>query len=799
MSLVSNIPPELKLFLSLEERLPRAARERTLVWLERLWFLLFIVALFTNEWRGAALATKVVGLILLVLAIWLIIYASVLFSRSVASRLIIGRYKGEKASLATLAVLNFDPNNVLAGWFHSAIGETVQMRLGLSSAELEKIVTEKLVINQEVTSLPDLAQLIFQQSAGYREAAERAGLNLATVMGASAWVETINTEFYLEQAWWRWENLARVSGLAKDWHYGETHNLLKYGYEVIAPLDSGSASPFLPDVLSLESVLNRSREANAILIGEADQMYSVIENLAGRIRAGVTWPALESKKIIWLETGKILAVTEGGESLSVILLKLIQEAGLAGNVIIVFDDLPQLVAGCGRRGDSFASLLDSYLASSAVTVIGLADPAAYRAVLEPDAVLLNRFETVRIQKLGQTVVLKSLSEAVLNWEERSGLFFTFEAVQSIADSAAAYFGGEGNLAEAGDLLEELVPWLVKNNLSLVTKENVLTFVKEKVRMPVGPITAAERDQFLNLEETLRARVVGQREAIEAVAKALRRARAGTRNANKPIGNFLFLGPTGVGKTETAKALSAALFGREDALLRLDMSEYASDGSLERLIGSFETGEAGTLSALVRDNPYGVLLLDEFEKTHPKVQNLFLQIFDEGFFSDMRGRRVSLRSLAIIATSNAGAELIWDLVGKGESLVGKDKELIDELIHQGLFKPELLNRFDATVIFSPLGPEELKQIAKLMLNKLVSRLQDKGVRLELNPALIEAVAKVGYNRQFGARSMQRLIQEAVEQPIADGLIAGRIKSGQIINFVPARFQDAGPLGLEISIA
>ena len=499
-----------------------------------------------------------------------------------------------------------------------------------------------------------------------------------------------------------------------------------------------------------------------------------------------------------LETGRLLA--EPAESLPQLLLKLATEAVRAGNVIVAVDNFPRLAAALGRAGSSLSTLLDSYLAGRALTMIGLTDEPSYHSTLEPDATLMNRFEVITIESPAMAGLLPALSAEVLALEAKTGLWFTYQAVEAVIDNAEMFFGEGTLLAESADLLDELTGYLLKRNIKTVTKEAVLDFIRQKTNIPVGEVRAEERDQLLNLENTLSRRVIGQELAIRGVAGALRRARAATRNTSRPIGTFLFLGPTGVGKTETAKALSAALFGREDALLRLDMSEFSSPGSLERLIGSFATGQAGILSQLVREQPYGVLLLDEFEKTHSEVQNLFLQILDEGFFSDMRGRRVNLRSLAIIATSNAGADLIWEIIGRGEDLGAKEKAIIDTLISHGTFRPELLNRFDATVLFKPLGAPELRKIAELMLTKLANRLKSKqGIKLELTPTLIEQVAVLGANQQFGARPMQRFIQETVEQLVADGLIAGQIKTGNRVSFVPLAMPASdNPLGLSLRV-
>jgi len=269
------------------------------------------------------------------------------------------------------------------------------------------------------------------------------------------------------------------------------------------------------------------------------------------------------------------------------------------------------------------------------------------------------------------------------------------------------------------------------------------------------------------------------EAILAIGSSLRRARSGIESANKPLGSFLFLGPTGVGKTETAKALSEVFFDSDKKIIRLDMSEYSGGDSLSRLLGSFETGKQGVLTSLLRENQYGVLLLDEFEKANGEVHNLFLQILDEGVFSDMVGKKVNARNLIIIATSNAGSSTIWDYVKESKSLAENKQKIIDEIIHDGLFKPELINRFDGVILFHPLSESDLKQVATIMLKKLAKRLEEKSLELVITDELVDYLVQKGSDPTFGARPINRAIQDNVEEIVARKLISGEAQPGSKI--------------------
>lgn len=800
-----SLPHEIRLHFSLERWLPLIKREHYLKYLERLILVLFLIVL-VGPWfnlLSTLVVNRLLGFDLLVLALWLLVYTSVLFSRYQISTLLAGKHPHlPGANYFTVSILNLagGNDNLLTAYLHSPLRYQIEARLGLSEINLPESVFKKVVPLTAVSEEDNLSALVdklLPLAPEYAEALRRAGATPSEITGAATWVELSYRDDYARAAWWREESLAKIPSLAKDWSYGETYELEKFGYFLPA---SGEAEGNLyePECEELERVLLRSREANAVLVGDLNINLNILAKLGSRFSAGVVGAPLESKKLFLLEVGRLLAAYEHQPGLPEQILILANQAAAAGNIILVVDDLPRLSAFLSRLSAPLSTLLDDYLGGSFLMVIGLADQAAFHAVLEPDAVLMNRFEVVRVNKPGVDNLFNLLFKRLIKIEVETNLFFTYSAAKAISQSVSTYFAEGSPEAELEDLLSELVPYLIKRQERVVTKEAVLSLVREKTNIPMGEVSAVEREKLLSLETQLKNRVVGQDRALTAVANALRRARAETRSTERPVANFLFLGPTGVGKTETAKAVSSLLFGREDALLRLDMSEYAAPDSLNRLIGDFNTNTPGVLSKLVREHPYGVLLLDEFEKTDREVLNLFLQIFDEGFFSDMGGRRVNMRSLLIIATSNAGADLIWELTKTKTTLTGSESEIMDTLVKQGIFKPELLNRFDAVVVYEPLSPDSLKQIAKLQLMRLAKRLEEQDIRLNITDSLILAVVEKGANAQFGARPMQRLIQDSVEELIAKALIAGTLKAGQTVSLVPAKSEEGNLLGLTLHV-
>ena len=323
--------------------------------------------------------------------------------------------------------------------------------------------------------------------------------------------------------------------------------------------------------------------------------------------------------------------------------------------------------------------------------------------------------------------------------------------------------------------------------SVVTPEIIEEVVEQKTKIPQGELSKDESEKLLNMESLLHEKVINQEGAIRYVSNALRRVRSGLHGGDRPIGSFLFLGPTGVGKTETAKALSSVYFGDEIAMSRFDMSEYKGSDALNKLTGSFDKKEQGILANALRDKPFSLLLLDEFEKASKEVLNIFLQILEDGFFTDSFGKKVSAREAMIIATSNAGSGVIWDMVKKGYDPDELNKSVLDSIRKEGVFSPELLNRFDSIVVFHPLSKENLKDIAKLLLLELKSRLKDKDISFIITEDLVSMVVEKGYDPVMGARPMRRVITDLIEQAVAKRIIEGKAGRGSTINFTKSELK------------
>jgi ATP-dependent Clp protease ATP-binding subunit ClpC len=461
------------------------------------------------------------------------------------------------------------------------------------------------------------------------------------------------------------------------------------------------------------------------------------------------------------------------------LIAVLNDAVSAGNIVLFFNNLPAFIRSAKTIGSDVISIMEPYFTSPNIQIVAIAHPNDYHDVLEQDPVVRQRFEMILLDKPGDDEITRVLERAAERLEAQSGVVFTYGSLGHIIRSVHQHFSDPVMPDKAVDLLIELPARVVRDHRVLVTKHDVDLLIEQKLGVPTQQINATERDTLLHMEDAIHERVIGQDEAVTAVSNAMRRSRAGVRDGNKPIGSFLFVGPTGVGKTETAKALAELFFGNEENMSRIDMSEFSGPRAVDRLIGSPEDGKIGVLSRVIKKRPYGVLLLDEFEKSASEVHDLFLQILDEGFFTDVRGSRVNARDTIFIATSNAASDLIFKRMKEGAQDASIKEEVVEHIIEHNIFKPELLNRFDAVVLFHPLELSHMQKIAALMLNKLQERLRAKGLKLEVTEELVAHVAKQGLDPIFGARPMNRYIQEHVEQAVAMKFIQGDIAAGSTL--------------------
>ena len=601
-------------------------------------------------------------------------------------------------------------------------------------------------------------------------------------------------------------------------------------------------------------VLSRRRKNIPALIGEPGVgKPAIVEGLAQRIVMGDTPKPLLNKRVLQLDVGSLVAGTMYRGQFEERLKRVIEE--LKSSDSILFIDEVHMLVGAGSAGSSVdaANILKPALSRGELQCIGATTLDEYRKHIESDAALERRFQTIMVDEPSIEETIEILQGIKVPYQEHHNVEITDEAIEAAANLSARYVPDRFLPDKAIDLIDEAAARLrmykspeaaqvrnaeleltrIEDDLRLLEEDNVddeevstLKIQRDNLKdtlgalksnwneetnqprlsdediaevvsmwtgVPVMRIAGEESERLMHMEEALHARIVGQHEAIEAISKAVRRARAGLKDPKRPIGSFMFLGPTGVGKSELTKSLAEFLFGSEDALVQLDMSEFMERHSVARLVGAppgyvgYE--DAGQLTEAIRRRPYSIVVFDEIEKAHPEAFNMLLQVMEEGQLTDARGRTVSFQNALIVMTSNVGADLIkrgsslgFDLkrdeaVTDTEAYVDMRKNVIEQL--RRVFRPEFLNRVDATIVFRSLSRDEIKQIVSLELAKVRERLIEHAISLEITEEGREWLANHGYDPEYGARPLRRLIQNEVEDVLSDGILSGKFSIASVV--------------------
>ena len=566
--------------------------------------------------------------------------------------------------------------------------------------------------------------------------------------------------------------------------------LEEFGYDITKAAREGKLDPLVgreDEIQRVIQILGRRRKNNPMLVGDPGVGKSaIVEGIAIKITNGDIPPALADKRLISLDLGSIVAGTKYRGDFEKRLKSIINEVAASPDVILFIDEFHTIVGAGGASGSlDAANMLKPALARGDIQCIGATTMDEFRKIVEKDGALDRRFQKIVVEHTDIQQTISILGKLKANYEKHHNVAYTDEALEACVRMSERYISDRCLPDKAIDAMDEAGSMVRLKNpkrIGIVTAEDVAEVISKMTGIPSGRVAEGESARLVKMREKISRRIIGQDDAIDKVVRAIQRNRAGIKDPGKPIGTFMFFGPTGVGKTQLAKSLAEFLFDSEENMIRLDMSEYMEKFNVSRLIGAppgyvgFEEG--GQLSERVRRKPYCVVLLDEIEKAHPDVFNLLLQVMDEGRLTDSNGRTVSFRNTILIMTSNVGSRELDEYgSGVGFNTAGRNvqvnrKSVLEKAVKKA-FPPEFINRVDEQVFFNPLTKEDIGKIIDIELKGLKQRVQEAGFELSITAGAKRFVADAGYDPNYGARPLKRAIQKYIEDPVSEHIITDRM--------------------------
>ncbi|MBI2036688.1 ATP-dependent Clp protease ATP-binding subunit [Candidatus Microgenomates bacterium] len=716
----------------------------------------------------------------------------------------------QAANEASLQKQSFiEPEHLLLGLLYdAAIFKLISQLSSASPSIIGQEIRKSQVTGQslETPQFSSITKEIFEKAAGFAKSRNEEFITPEHVFFAIVALNNSQTASILSQNGITKEIIENKLANESLGHGTTVSSLESYGADLTKKARDNLLDPVIgrdKEIERIVHILVRRTKNNPILVGESGVgKTAIVEGLAQKIVARDIPIDLQNKRIISLDLTSLIAGASHRGEFEERLKQLIKELKIAqGEIILFIDEVHNLVgAGSGEGTLDASNILKPFLARGEVQLIGTSTIDEYRRYIEKDPALERRFQQVLIEEPTIENAILMLNSLRPKYENFHHVKITDEAIAAAVKLSKQYIGDRFLPDKAVDLIDEAAS---KMRLSKdageqnsVSPDTIAEIVAAWTGIPVTKLTETESDRLLHLEALIHQRLINQDGAVSAIAEAVRRGRAGLKNTNRPIGSFLFMGPTGVGKTELAKTLAQVLFGSEILMIRLDMSEYMEKHEVAKLIGAppgyvgYEEG--GQLTEAVRTKPYSVILLDEIEKAHPDVFNILIQILEDGRLTDNKGRTVSFKNTIIIATSNIGTALIQkeNLQGLTSQVVGVNNQesqdssfaniarmLLAEL--EKFFKPELLNRFDEIIVFKPLAEEHMLKIATIGINNTRHLLLEQKINLEISSLALEQLSRLGFDPVFGARPLRRIIQTRIENPISTLLIKKAFGQGDTI--------------------
>lgn len=524
----------------------------------------------------------------------------------------------------------------------------------------------------------------------------------------------------------------------------------------------------------LVTALSKNSSSNALLVGEPGIGKSnLVAKLIEDSNMGVLPRRVSNKIVFRFYPERLLAGIENQGDLETRLVNLLGELMHSGNSIVLIPNIENIFGGGGLEMD-LSGVIVEYLKSNKIKVIGTTTNSAYKEFIYTKQEARELFDVVEFEEADQDTIIFMLLENAYLLESQNRVEITYKAVLSALDLSDTYLSdGTALPGRAVKLLEDCISNATINGEKKITQQTIEKFIEEKAKIVLSQPSEEESQKLLNLEAEMHKTVVSQDDAVKAIADAMRRVRSGMVDHDRPIASFLFLGPTGVGKTETAKALAKNYFGDEKRMIRFDMTEYQGEDALDRFLSG---GSEKTLVDMVLNNPFSEILLDEFEKASPSIHDVFLQILDEGRLTDKNNRTASFKNTIIIATSNAGSEYIREVYKNGLPSTDFRQNLVEKLLQAGIFKPELVNRFDEIIAFKPLDQEETAKVARLFLEDVVKEAESRQINLTFDDEVCSFIAANSYSVEFGARNIKRFIQQTVENKLSQLILSKEANTG-----------------------
>jgi len=649
-----------------------------------------------------------------------------------------------------------------------------------TAADAEKIWQEAERIRQitgasELTAAAVTAALI-RSLPGVNQYLAPAQIDQDDIVQGAAWYTHIHESIALRN------QPRHDGGIGRDWSFGYTPLLTRFGYNLSEMPANNYLHAGLPSreaaMQQMMHLLSQGGRSNVALVGGLGSgKTALVHTLAHKLmNSDPSIPHnLQFCQVIALDPSSLIANSPGRGELESLVQRLCYEAVTAKNTILFLDDA-QLFFEDGNGAVNLSNVLMPILEGGALKLVMAMDEQRWLRIMQATPALAQYMNRVMLPPASETETRRLMEDQVLVYEFRSHTLYSYQSLQAVYRLSNRFLNEQVMPGRALKLLETAADFAEDG---LVTKRSVEQAIEQTQGVKVGTAdTAQERETLMNLEQLIHERMINQTRAVQVVSDALRRARAGVRNPERPIGTFLFLGPTGVGETELAKSVAAVFFGGEERLVRLDLNEYSGPNDVNRLIAD-ASQDQNSLTAQISRNPFSVVLLDEIEKAHPNVLNTLLQLLDEGILRDINNREVSFRDAVLIATSNAGADRIRQHIEAGEKLEQFEEQFTDELINSNTFRPEFLNRFDEIVLFRPLTPEELLRVIDIILMGLNKNLATQKLTLHVDDDAKRELVNAGYDPRLGARPMRRIVQRAVENIVANQMLSGQAAPGSEI--------------------